>query len=68
MIGSKLPPHEFLMSGLTIVNGTINITVYDKRDNFKFQIVNFPFIISNIPAGLSCGIYILTIGWDRADL
>jgi hypothetical protein len=30
-------------------NGTLTITVYDKRDDFAFVIVNFPFLCNNIP-------------------
>jgi hypothetical protein len=30
---------------------------YDKRDDFKFPIVNFPFICSNIPAAPAYGVY-----------
>ena len=32
--------------------------LYDKRDDFNFPIVNFPFICSNIPAAPACGVYI----------
>ena len=32
--------------------------VYDKRDNFSFEIINFPFMYSNIPADLTYGVYI----------
>jgi hypothetical protein len=32
--------------------------LYDKRDNFNFPIVNFPFICSNIPAEPAYGVYI----------
>jgi hypothetical protein len=31
---------------------------YDKRDDFNFLIVNFPFICSNIPAAPAYGVYI----------
>jgi hypothetical protein len=31
---------------------------YDKRDDFNFSIVNFPFTCSNIPAALAYGVYI----------
>ena len=31
---------------------------YDKRDDFSFPIVNFPFLSSNIPAAPEYGIYI----------
>jgi hypothetical protein len=30
----------------------------DKRDDFNFPIVNFPFICSNIPTASSYGVYI----------
>jgi hypothetical protein len=32
--------------------------LYDKRDDFNFPIVNFPFICSNIPATPAYGVYI----------
>jgi hypothetical protein len=31
---------------------------YDKRDDFKFPIVNFPFICNNIPVAPAYGVYI----------
>jgi len=31
---------------------------YDKRDDFNFPIVNFPFMCSNIPAAPAYGVYI----------
>ena len=36
----------------------LRTNLYDKRDDFTFPIVNFPFICSNIPAALAYGIYI----------
>ena len=32
--------------------------LYDKRDDFNFPIVNFPFICSNFPAASTYGVYI----------
>ena len=32
--------------------------VYDKRDAFNFNIVNFPYMSSNIPANPTYGVYI----------
>jgi hypothetical protein len=32
--------------------------LYDKRDDFNFLIVNFPFICSKIPAATAYGVYI----------
>ena len=34
---------------LYIDNGKLTIRLYDKRDDFNFPIVNFPFMSSNIP-------------------
>ena len=38
--------------------GKFSIRLYDKRDDFDFHIVNFPFLSSNIPSGPSYGVYI----------
>ena len=35
-----------------------HISVYDKREDFNFRIVNFPFMDSNIPATPAYGVYI----------
>jgi hypothetical protein len=34
------------------------IILYDKRDDFNFPIVNFPFIFNNIPAAPAYGVYL----------
>ena len=38
--------------------GRLKTKLYDKRDNFSFPIVNFPFLSSNIPAAPAYGVYI----------
>ena len=38
--------------------GRLKTKLYDKRDDFNFPIVNFPFICSNIPAAPAYGVYI----------
>ena len=38
--------------------GRLRTNPYDKRDDFNFPIVNFPFICSNIPAAPAYGVYI----------
>ena len=38
--------------------GRSRTKLYDKRDDFKFPIVNFPFICSNIPAAPAYGVCI----------
>ena len=39
-------------------NTPFHLSVYDKRDDFSFRIVLFPYIDSNIPANLAYGVYI----------
>ena len=38
--------------------GRLRSKLYDKRDDFNFPIVNFPFICSNIPAGPAYRVYV----------
>ena len=38
--------------------GRLRTKLYDKKDDFNFPIVNFPFICSNIPAASAYGVYI----------
>ena len=47
--------------------GRLRTELYDKRDDFNFPIVNFPFICSNIPAAPAYGVYIAQlIRYSRA--
>jgi hypothetical protein len=39
-------------------NGNLTTQLYDKRDDFNFSIVNFPYPCSNIPAAPAYGVYI----------
>ena len=38
--------------------GKLSTRLHDKRDDFDFHIVNFPFLSSNMPSGPSYGVYI----------
>ena len=38
--------------------GRLRTKLYDKRNEFNFPIVNFPFICSNIPAAPAYGVYL----------
>ena len=38
--------------------GHLTTNLYDKRDEFSFSIVNFPFLDSNIPTSPAYGVYI----------
>ena len=48
----------FLDLNIKIVNGKIHTSVYDKRDDFGFNIVNFPWLDGDVPRLPSYGIYI----------
>ena len=39
-------------------NNRLYTKLYDKRDDFHFHIVNFPFFSSNIPSSPSYGVYV----------
>ena len=49
-----IPRHLFWFS-----NGTVSTKIYDKRDDFDFDIVNFPFLDGDVPRRTSYGVYIL---------
>ena len=48
----------FLDLNLCISNGTVSTKIYDKRDDFDFDIVNFPFLDGDVPRRISYGVYI----------
>ena len=43
---------------LSISNGFVSSKIYDKRDNFHFDIVIFPFFDDDVPRHPSYGVYI----------
>ena len=43
---------------LSISNGTVSSKIYDKRDDFDFDIVHFPFLDGDVPRRTSYGVYI----------
>ena len=49
---------SYLDCYLYIDNGKLTTRLYDKRDDFNFPIVNFPFLSSNIPSAPAYGIYV----------
>ena len=49
---------SFLDLHLTLNNNVLKTSLYDKRDDFSFGIVNFPHLDGNIPKGPSYGTYI----------
>ena len=48
----------FLDLRLSISNGFVSSKIYDKRDDFDLDIVNFPFMDGDVPRRPSYGVYI----------
>ena len=48
----------FLDLNLCVSNGTVSTKIYDKWDDFDFDIVNFPFLDGDVPRRTTYGVYI----------
>jgi hypothetical protein len=48
----------FLDLQLVVKNGVVSSSIFDKRDAFDFQIINFPTLTGNIPIKSSYGVFI----------
>ena len=49
---------RFLDLNLSITNCIVSSKIYDKQDDFNFEIINFPFLDGNVPCSPSYGVYI----------
>ena len=49
---------SFLDLNLSITNGIVSSKMYDKQDDFNFEIVNFPFLGGDVSRSPSYGVYI----------
>ena len=52
---------SFLDLHLSISDGFVKTKIYDKRDDFDFDIVNFPFLDGDVPCSASYGVYICQV-------
>ena len=48
----------FLDLHLSISNDIVSTKINDKRDDFDFEIVNFPFLDGDVPRSTSYGVYL----------
>ena len=48
----------FVDLNLSISNDIVSTKMYDKCDDFDFEIVNFPFLDGDVPCSTSYGVYI----------
>ena len=49
---------SYLDLNINVINQEIVTSIYDKRDDFPFKIVNFPDLSGNIPENGSYGVFI----------
>ena len=49
---------RFLDLHLSISSDIVSTKIYDKRDDFDFEIVNFSFLDGDVPLSTSYGVYI----------
>ena len=54
----QIPKAPFLDLHLSVSNGFVSTKIYDKRDDFDFDIVNFPFLDADVPRRHSYAVYI----------
>ena len=53
---------------ISVSNGFVSSKIYDKRDDFDFDIVNFPLLDGDVPRSTSYGVYISQlIRFDRVS-
>ena len=55
---------SFLDLHLSLSDGFVKPKIYDKRDDFDFDIVDFPFLDGVVPRSISYGVYISWTGFD----
>ena len=48
----------YLVLHLSISNDIVFTKIYDNRDDFDFEIVNFPCLDGDVPRSTSYGVYI----------
>ena len=49
---------NFLDLTISIYRGKFFVNLYDKRNDYNFDVINYPFLDGNIPKGQSYGIFI----------
>ena len=56
--------HKYIVIDLKNCNFAIENDIFDKRDDFDFEIVDFPFLDGDVPRSTSYGVYILNFTDD----
>ena len=58
----------FLDLHLSISNDIVSTKIYDKSDDFDFEIVNFPFLDDDVPRSTSMSLYLSTHSFCKSIL
>ena len=43
---------------ISVYRGKFRVTLYDKRKDYSFNVISYPFLDGNIPKNLSYGVFI----------
>ena len=49
---------HYLDMSISIYKGKFRVTLYDKRKDFSFNVISYPFLDGNIPTSLSYGVFV----------
>ena len=55
---TEAPLLDLNLLNLSITNGIVSSKIYDKPDDFIFEMINFPFLDGDVPCSPSYGVYI----------
>ena len=56
MVG-QIYPTELQLNKIAITSGIVSSKIYDKQDDFNFEIINFSFLDGDVPSSSSFGVY-----------
>ena len=49
---------NYLDLSIVLQNGKFKFTLFDKRNDFNFEVINYPYLSGNIPKIPSYGVYV----------
>ena len=49
---------HYLDMSISIYKGKFRVTLYDKRKDFSFNVISYPFLDGNIPTALLYGVFV----------
>ncbi len=57
---TNVSPHKcnYLDLTISIYRGKFRVALYDKRNDYSFNVISYPFLDGNIPNNLSYGVFI----------